>query len=269
LPLRAAFYYPWFPQTWAQSPAPFTHFHPTFGFYSSDDQRTVARHLDELAYGHIQVAISSWWGQSHYTNERLAMLLGATRAAGSPLRWAVYHEREGFGDPTVEQLAADLRYVRDRYADDPAYLRVGGRFVVFAYGDATDDCSMAQRWHDANAGIGAYLVLKVVPGYALCGAQPDGWHQYAPASRTDVQRGNAFAISPGFWLASEPEPRLSRDPVAFAEAVRNMVASGAPWQLVATFNEWGEGTAVEPADEWASPSGYGAYLDALHAVPPR
>ena len=43
-----------------------------------------------------------------------------------------------------------------------------------------------------------------------------------------------------------------------------MIASGAPFQLVTTFNEWGEGTAVESAQEWASSSGYGAYLDALH-----
>jgi hypothetical protein len=43
-----------------------------------------------------------------------------------------------------------------------------------------------------------------------------------------------------------------------------MIASGAPWQLIATFNEWGEGTAVESAQEWATSSGYGAYLDALH-----
>ena len=43
-----------------------------------------------------------------------------------------------------------------------------------------------------------------------------------------------------------------------------MVASGAQWQLVTSFNEWGEGTAVESATEWSSPSGQGAYLDALH-----
>jgi Fibronectin type III domain len=43
-----------------------------------------------------------------------------------------------------------------------------------------------------------------------------------------------------------------------------MVASNAPWQLVTTFNEWGEGTAIESANEWNSASGYGAYLDALH-----
>ena len=43
-----------------------------------------------------------------------------------------------------------------------------------------------------------------------------------------------------------------------------MVASRAPWQLVTTFSEWGEGTPVEPAQEWQTASGYGAYLDALH-----
>jgi hypothetical protein len=33
-----------------------------------------------------------------------------------------------------------------------------------------------------------------------------------------------------------------------------------------SFSEWGEGTAVEPALEWSSPSGYGSYLDVLHEL---
>ena len=48
----------------------------------------------------------------------------------------------------------------------------------------------------------------------------------------------------------------------------DMVASGAEWQLVETFNEWPEGTAVESAREWGSPSGFGTYLDAMHDVLP-
>jgi hypothetical protein len=43
-----------------------------------------------------------------------------------------------------------------------------------------------------------------------------------------------------------------------------MVASNEPLRLVLTFNEWGEGTAVEDAEQWQSPSRYGVYLDALH-----
>jgi hypothetical protein len=264
-PIRAAFYYPWFPQAWDQAGInPFTHFRPALGLYDSGAIATIARHLDQLRHARVQVAISSWWGQGHYTDQRLPTLLETTRAAGSPLRWAVYYEKEGFGDPTVAELAADLAYLRDRYAADPAYLRLGGRFVVFAYGDAGDGCAMAERWREANAGIGAYIVLKVVTGHHSCAAQPDGWHQYAPAKRTDSQRGEAFAISPGFWLAGDSSPRLARDITCFRRAVRDMVASGAPWQLVTTFDEWGEGTAVEPAQEWSSTSGYGDYLDALH-----
>jgi hypothetical protein len=42
------------------------------------------------------------------------------------------------------------------------------------------------------------------------------------------------------------------------------VAANDPWIHVTSFNEWGEGTAVEPAGEWASASGNGTYLDILH-----
>jgi hypothetical protein len=106
-------------------------------------------------------------------------------------------------------------------------------------------------------------VLKVFPGYAGCSSQPDQWHQYSPAVAEDEQAGHSFAISPGFWLATG-SVRLARDLTRWRADVRAMVASNEPWQLVTTFNEWGEGTAVESATEWASPSGYGAYLDALH-----
>ena len=43
-----------------------------------------------------------------------------------------------------------------------------------------------------------------------------------------------------------------------------MMSSGEDWQLITSFNEWGEGTSVESAKQWASPSGQGSYLDALH-----
>jgi hypothetical protein len=58
---------------------------------------------------------------------------------------------------------------------------------------------------------------------------------------------------------------LTRDVCRWAQNVQAMVASGEPLQLITTFNEWGEGTAVEPAREWITSSGFGAYLDLLHA----
>ncbi len=262
-PIRAAFYYPWFPEGWNQQGMnPFTRYHPTLGNYDSSAPSTLAAHLAAFRYAKIDVGISSWWGQGSATDNRMPQILAAT--AGTPTRWAVYYEPEGSSDPSVSQLTADLTYLRDRYGKDPSYLRVGGRFVVFVYADGADSCAMVDRWTQANAGIGAYLVLKVFPGYRTCANQPSSWHQYAPAVATDSQAGFSFAISPGFFKANEASARLVRDPNRWSTNIQAMIASGAPWQLITTFSEWGEGTSVENATEWTTQSGYGTYLDALH-----
>jgi hypothetical protein len=121
---------------------------------------------------------------------------------------------------------------------------------------------MADRWKQANT-VGAYVVLKVFPGFDKCASQPNSWHQYSPAVSDSQQGSLSYSISPGFWLKGA-SVRLPRSVSRWNQSVRNMVASGTKWQLITTFSEWGEGTAVEPAQEWGSASGYGQYLDALH-----
>jgi hypothetical protein len=106
--------------------------------------------------------------------------------------------------------------------------------------------------------------MKVFQGYDNCSKQPTIWHQYGPNVPSSRHSGNGFSVSPGFWRADKSAPSLKRDVNRFYQNVKDMVASREPWQLITTFNEWGEGTAVEPASEWKSSSGYGQYLDALH-----
>jgi hypothetical protein len=267
LPVRAAFYYPWFPHAWTQGGiSPYTNYEPSLGYYDSGDPAIIGQHILAMQYGGITVGIASWWGVGHHTDQRIPALLAG--AAGTGFRWALYHEREGTTDPTVDQIRADLLHIRDHYASDPSYARVDGRFVVFVYNANDGDCTVTDRWHQANT-VGAYVVLKTLPNYRTCPNQPQSWHQYVPAKAADHQRGYAYAISPGFWLKGQ-EVRLARDLARWEQNVQDMVASGAPWQLVTTFNEWGEGTSVESAVEWDTASGYGAYLDALHrnGLPP-
>jgi hypothetical protein len=60
----------------------------------------------------------------------------------------------------------------------------------------------------------------------------------------------AFSVSPGFWLDDGSSlPRLARNLDEFRDAVANMVASDATWKIVLTWNEWGEGTSVEPGEQ--------------------
>ena len=175
-------------------------------------------------------------GAGSRTDQRVATILGATPGSSNPnFRWSIYYENESLGNPTVSDIQNDLQYIQSHYGSDPSFLRVNGKFVVFVYADATDGCGMADRWVQADNGLGhpAYIVLKVFAGYSYCASQPDSWHQYSPAVATDEQKGFSYAISPGFWKKGEA-PRLVRDLARWTSNVRSMVASGDPWQLVAT-----------------------------------
>ena len=263
MPIRAAFYYAWFPEAWRQRGLdPFSNFHPVGGRYSSDDPTVLRRHVQELRYARQDAGIVSWSGVGSAGDRRLPALLRAARGTG--LKWSVYYEPEGRGDPPPDRLTADVRHIVRTFGGDPAFLRVRGRPVIFVYAERADRLGMTARWDAVARNLDVWVVLKVFPGYRGAARQPAGWHQYAPAKAVDRQPGRSFSVSPGFWLAGAPAPRLARDVARFRADLRAMVAARDPWQLVTTFNEWGEGTATEPAWEWASASGYGAYLDALH-----
>ncbi len=265
LPIYAAFYYAWYPETWSVG-GQHVFYQPSLGYYSSTDPAVQQAHVRALDYAGMEAAISSWWGPGHYTDTRLKQLMQTTLGIGSKLKWAVYYENEGYGDPTVDKLASDLAYIRDNLATSPAYLKVNGRFVVFVYNAGDKSCTLNDRWQQANNRIGnaAYVNLKVFYGYSTCTNQPDSWHQYGPAWAEDKQPGYSITISPGFWACDEATARLARDPARWTANVTDLVASPAPWKLVTTFNEWCEGTATESARDWASPSAYGVYLDTLH-----
>jgi len=263
-PIRATFYYPWFPQAWKQAGFyPYTNYRPSLGYYSSTNQVIIKKHIKMMQYAHIQVGISSWWGQGAQTDLKVAGLLLA--AAGTNFRWSLYYENENQGDPSVDQIHSDLVYIRDHYGSNPNFLRVNGKFVVFVYAAPSDACGMVDRWNAANT-VGAYVVLKVFPGFDKCANQPDSWHQYSPAVAASQQAKFSYSISPGFWQKGKPV-RLARNITRWKQNVRAMLASGAAWQLITTFSEWGEGTAVEPALQWKSASGYGLFLDVLHFNP--
>jgi len=266
--VRAAFYYPWYPNAWDQSGVdPFSQYQPTSGYYSSSDPAVVKQQIAAMQYGNLDAGIISWWGQGSQEDSVVPTDLAA--ADGTGFKWSLYYEPEGYGDPSVSQIQSDLSYIKARYASNPNYLTIDGKPVIFVYADPSDGCGMAERWSEANATEGFYTVLKVFGGYTSCASDASSWHQYAPSSAEDHQPGYSFSISPGFYKSGEPAPRLARNLTTWAQNVRDMVASNEPLQLITTFNEWGEGTAVESGTDWASASGYGSYLDVMHEeIPP-
>jgi hypothetical protein len=257
--ITAMFYYGWYPSAFETQGSRFNY----GAKYDSQDPAVVRRHIDQMRYAGMQAGIASWWGAGHMTDKAFAVDMAM--AEGTPFKWTIYYEREGPTDPnpSVEKLRSDLQYILDRYARHPNYLRVDNKPVVFVWPDGNDRCEMLDRWNQANT-LGFYVVQKRFPGYTNCLNRTHSWHDYSPDKYLIKVDGYSHSVGPGFYHWNEPAPRLNRDPAAFEAAVKTMAASGSPWKLVTTFNEWNEGTSVEPAAEWASPSGYGVYLDILN-----
>lgn len=255
-PIMAAFYYPWFAEAWKQQGyEPFSWFTPSIGYYATPT--AIKGQIAVMQGAGIEAGISSWWGQGSLTDKRVPALL----AAAGTFRWSLYYEDEAYGNPTAAQIRADLAYIASHYATSKAFLRVAGKPVIFVYAGGGDGCGMADRWSAANT-VGFYVVLKVFPGFKTCANQPDSWHQYSPAKAADHQAGFSYAISPGFWKRTDAKPTLGRDLTRWAVNVAAMKASGEPWQLITTFNEWGEGTGVESTIEYGT-----AFLSILGGGP--
>ena len=101
LPLRAAFYYPWYPEIWdGADGAQYTVYHPALGKYDSSDPAVIGQHIADMQYGHIDAGIVSWWGQGSPTDGRLPRswlplpaALSAGRSTTSPKAWATHLRR--------------------------------------------------------------------------------------------------------------------------------------------------------------------------------
>lgn len=250
-PIRAAFYYGWGSSS--------THYSQTYGtddpFVSPGAPR---RTVQQMRYAGMNAGIASWMGQQSFSDVRFPYQLRA--ADGTPFRWSLYYEPSGRSSAGIN---SDLTYIRQKYAVDRNYLRVGGKPVLFLWTGGTFSCGQAQQWVAQNRSR-FYLVFKAYPGYTSCPYKPSAYHEYGPAKRVVSVPGNSFAVSPGFWQTGSAQAVLGRDPRAWDLGIKSMVASRVPWQLLTTFNEWGEGTAIEPAAQWRSYTSYGRYLDLAH-----
>ncbi|WP_141725341.1 hypothetical protein [Micromonospora pallida] len=278
--VRAAFYYPWFPEAWKQQGLdPFTNYRPARGFYPVDEA-TVREQVAEMRQGWITVGIASWFGRGTTTDRHWAALMAGARNTG--FAWAPYYEPEGAAEVDAERIVEDLHYLRITYggARSPLAVLPGRGMVVFVYNarDSTTErgCATVERWNQVRDllaqryGESVHINLKVFPGFRTCPdiARIDGWHQYGPARAehdfSTAPGEGSFSVSPGYWkagLAYGQTPFLARDQDRWRSNLARMNASGARWQLVTTWNEWGEGTAIEASAGCRAPAPAGTWCD--------
>src|SRR5215211_8855427 len=189
-PVRAAFYYPWYPETehWA------TRYRPALGKYDSSNPHVLATHVAQARYAGLDAFIASYWGSDTPTARRLPLLLDAAGQQGFHI--AAYYEPESWPTPPSQAFLDEDFDSLYRLSLHPAWLRVEGKPVLFVYNLGREtSCRAVSRLKAANQSR-FYLNLKVFEGYRDCPDQPDSWHQYVPADSYDQQGMESATVSP-------------------------------------------------------------------------
>jgi len=264
----AIFYYPWYGtplhdgtwEHWNQNghtpPVDvYSRYFPASGPYSSGDPRTVDNQMAEIANAGIDEVIVSWWGKGSVEDQRLPLVLAAIQK--NHLVPAIH--LEPYAGRTPATVTQDL-----------AYLASWGIHDVYVYHPL--DFS-ASDWAAVNAGKPAGM--RVFAGTELVGfAAAGGFNGFYTYDFVDFG-GAKFArlcdeahargllcmpsVGPGYngSRAGELSLSRSRDDGATYDALWKAAIRAKPDGITITsFNEWGEGTQIEPA---AAKPGYLSY----------
>lgn len=254
-----------------------THY-PARGAYDSHDPEIIDYHID-LARSHgVDGFICTWWGQGTYDDVAFAKVLD--RAKEKDFEATIYWETaRGSGPDRVQRAVGDLVYVLEKYGEHPAFLRVDGKPVIFVYGRVMGQVPL-EEWKEIIPAVEARYpmgFLLIADGYTEAYARLfDGVHTYnicgwvrgktaaelreasaaSFASAVDLAKRHAriscITVIPGYDDTKIRTPGLRAErlggetcKVLWEEAIR----ADPDWVLITSWNEWHEGSEIEPSHE--------------------
>ncbi len=265
--LVLAFYYAWYDSaTWEQPLSDYP-----VQRYISADPATIERHVLWARQAGIDALVQSWygpWTANNQTETNFALLLNI--AARHGLYAAVDLEVTSPFIHSTGDVVAALQHLQTVHAAHPAYLRVGGRPVVFFW---RQQRYSVETWQAIRQKIDPNReMIWVAEGTNLDYLQVfDGNHLYSvawdPAPEGVLlrwgRRVRDWSAKNGgerFWVATVMpgyDDRVTGRADAFIRdraggeyyrrCWQGAAQSGADWVIITSFNEWMEGTQIEPS----------------------
>ncbi len=263
----AIFYYPWYSTPpkdggWAHwylgrgdGAVLATTYYPVRGLYSSSNARIVDAHMREIAVAGVNTVIVSWWGRTSPEAGRLALVAKTARQHGL----AVAIHLEPYVGRTPASAVADIGRLREAGYSD---------FYVY---DA--DREAASGWSEELGRLDPKL--RIFGHTTLVGRAKasgfDGVYTYDVAvwNGSTFRRGCAQAHRVGLLCAPSVGPgydarlatqhalvRPRRDGRTYDHMWKRAVAASADIVTITSYNEWQEGTQIEPAQVQVDRRGY-------------
>ena len=284
--LVLAFYYTWFDETtWTPARVPDVPVKP----YASRDRAAMAQHVDQAKAAGIDALVVSWYGHkaenNNQTEPNVAALLEVAQEKGSKI--AIDFETaspflSGQGD-----IVAALQHLINVHASKPAYLRYDGKPVIFFWAIQRVPTAPGQSPLDAWRAIRQQVdpdrrTLWIAEGVDIQYQDVfDGHHLYSVAWSKNVNQtlsdwssrvrkwSAAHNGANRLWVATVMpgynDLRTGRTDAFVRERDNGQfyqnswqaaVNSQPDWVMITSFNEWVEGTQIEPSQSYGN-----LYLD--------
>jgi len=271
----AIFYYPWYGtaardggwQHWQQNNnAPPTQiasgWFPTRGPYSSSDPAVVRGQMREIAAMGVQTVIVSWWGPGSAEAARLPAVARAARAAGLGVALHV----EPYPGRTPALLESDLRAFATSGIKD---------FYVY---DSTTTPDTA--WRALNESLPG---VRLFANTSLPGKAEKGGFAGLYTYDVYIYDGSSFpricaaarlrgllcapSVGPGYdalRATGDTRVRSRANGATYDRMWHGAVRAAADVVTITSYNEWHEGTQIEPAQAVGAP--YASYDGAYGLV---
>ena len=248
---------------------------PAIGAYDSSDPAVLEYHLLTMKMAGIDGLIVDWYGLADHFDYAILkrnsdLLLQAANRFG--LKIAVCYEDQTVThlqkagklapENRVKHVAAEIDWLQKNWFSNPAYLKYEGRPVLLSFGS---DGLTGEEWKQAFASPRDRVLYLSEHGRRDIAGGAFDWP--IPARADDAL--DTFYRESRSWPLAMPvafprfhdiygEAKVSASyPIiadekgrTFERTLRRAIQSGAPWVQLATWNDWGEGTQIEPSREF-------------------
>jgi hypothetical protein len=263
--------------------------YPVKGAYNSHDPAVVDWQIDQAKAHGITGFVVSWWGTAGWDSwhdQSLALLL--EHAEKKNFKISIYWEQApGDGEDQIGRAIGEVSYVLKKYGKSPAFLKVDGKPVIFAYNRVVMFQVPVSSWPAIIEGIraragdfvllgdgqqssGAYL-FDGIHSYGLNGL-PDEFEKHLTINNLgDFRAWAAHYYANGVKLARLRD-RISclvvvpgsdarkaykfdwqtdrLDGQTYRTLWEEAINAKPDWVIITSWNEWPEGSEIEPSLEF-------------------
>ena len=269
-PLVLALYYTWFDETtWTYDSLSDLPIQP----YVSRDRGLMARHIEQAQAAGIDAFLVAWYGPSGQFNQTEPNLVALLEeAAVRNFRIGILFETDSPFFSGIGDVTQALHHATGVHMAQPAYLRTAGRPVLFFWRPQIYDVGTWSALRgQVDPGKNTFWVsegvdtgfLSVFDGHYL---YSNTWNPAADLTTTNQkfatwvnsagdQSGThkvwAATVMPGYDdVRIRPGSGFRKEREGGAYYVRGWqaaMASSPDWIVINSFNEWPEGTYIEPS----------------------